>query len=381
MQINLKCSYVMDIQKTVLESRTIRMPQRYREQLGFDLGQFIGLRTNSGTLISLQVMPAFKDDLSRCEESAYVTTVMYEQLNCGNKTADFEIVNDITLGTDPEFFLLSGTKILPANRYFKKWNPVGSDGMLAEIRPSPSVSEDVVVNNIRRQLGEARQRIDARGHKHAVLHAASAYAGVTAGFHLHSGLPKAMLGDNNENRLVLTQIVRALDYYVGLPCVLQEGIQECQRRCATFLPYGKAGDFRLDFRTLEYRVPGGIMLKHPILTRGLLALGAVVVEDAISRVKHCTDDFTDKAAMQTCASLNKLYPNVPSQQEATELINTPGIEGASRNINSIMADVGKMVGINKRAEAVNALFANLTTNFSSNIDDNWETRNVNYNTV
>ena len=381
MKINLKCSYVMDIQKTVLESRTIRMPQKYREHLGFELGQFIELRTNTNNLISLQVMQAFKEDLLTSEFSSYVTTVMFKQLHCGDNSYDFEVVNDITLGTDPEFFLLSGAKLVPATRYFSKWQPVGSDGMLAELRPAPSVDEDVVVSNIKTMFTQARSVVDKRGHRHIVFHASSEYAGVTAGFHLHYGLPKAILGDNMENRVVLSQMVRALDYYVGLPCTLQEGIKGCHRRCSTFLPYGKAGDFRLDNRTLEYRVPGGIMLKNPLLTRGLLALGAVVVEDVISRVKHCTDNFVNKMIMNTSESLNKLYPNVPTQQEVLELICVPGVEGANKHINAIMADVGNMVGIDKRSDAVNDLFANLTTDFGSNIDENWETRQANHNFV
>jgi hypothetical protein len=362
----------MDLKATFLEDRTIRMPQKYRELLGCDIGQFIGLKTVDNDILSLQVMQAFKEDLEQGEDCAYVTSELFNNLNINpHNECDLKIVNDITLGCDPEFFLISDKNIVPANRYFNKYAPVGSDGMLAEIRPAPSVDEHVVVNNIRKQLLEARARIDKRGHKHIRLHAASGYNGLTAGFHLHFGLPTNLLGISDIKTPVIEQIVRVLDYYVGMPCVLQEGIEDSQRRCATFVPYGKAGDYRLDYRTLEYRVAGGAMLKHPILTTGLLALGAVVIEDIISRVKLCTDNFANFSFINNDLNLNKLYPNVPSKNELVELVGVPGTEGVVRHIDKIVTDVGKMVGFNKRSASVENLFINLENKFSHSIDDNW----------
>jgi len=362
----------MDLKATFLEDRTIRMPQKYRELLGCDIGQFIGLKTVDNDILSLQVMQAFKEDVEQDENSAYVTSALFNVLNVGNQHEyDLKVVDDITLGCDPEFFLLSDKKVVPANRYFNKHNPVGSDGMLAEIRPAPSIDEHVVVNNIRKQLIEARSHINKRGHEHIKLYAASGYGGLTAGFHLHFGLPNSLLGNTDIKKPVIEQIVRVLDYYVGMPCVLQEGIEDSQRRCATFVPYGKAGDYRLDYRTLEYRVVGGAMLKHPILTTGLLSLGAVVIEDIVSRIKLCTDDFANFSFINNDLNLNKLYPNVPSNHELIELVGVPGTEGVTRHIDKIVTDVGKMVGFHKRSAAIEQFLINLQNKFSHSIDDNW----------
>jgi len=46
-------------------------------------------------------------------------------------------------------------------------------------------------------------------------------------------------------------------------------------------------------------MPGGSLLRHPILTRGVLGLGAVVIEDIISRIKICTDSFENLEHMSS----------------------------------------------------------------------------------
>lgn len=373
MILNVKRSYLMD-QLGTNESHAIRMPKQYRDQLGVSLGQFILVKVKNDEMLNLEVLPALKVDALKGDQSAYVCAETYNKLTSTTENDTFEIVDDIMLGTDPEFFLLSDNKIVPANRYFQKYNAVGSDGMLAEIRPCPSVHEDEVVNNIRKQLAQARERIDKRGHKYIQLHAMSAYCGITAGFHLHYGLPRALLGDNELTRPLMIQIVRAMDYYVGLPCLIQEGDEDSQRRCAPFLSYGKAGDFRLDLRTLEYRVCGGRMLQHPILTRGLLALGAVVIEDVVSRVKKATNSFTDLNLMHSSDDLNALYPDVPANREMETLIASETSLPALKHLDKIASGLESMVGLDKRRVAVYDLFNNLTTKFDSSIDNNWSTR-------
>jgi len=70
--------------------------------------------------------------------------------------------------------------------------------------------------------------------------AASYYMGISAGFHIHFGLNPSILGSHRGPRAnLLRQVVRALDYYVGIPATISEGQEDSTRRTAPYLEYGK----------------------------------------------------------------------------------------------------------------------------------------------
>lgn len=375
MEININISNKMSVEKQkLLEDRVIRIPKSYREKFGVTVGEFIHLRTNNGELLVLQVEIAYKEDNKADEMSAYVTDTIYAKLNIiNNKNDDIKIIDEITLGTDPEFFLINTVSkdILSATRFFDKWGTIGYDGVLAEIRPDPSTSEEVLTENIRTLLNKAKQIIDQNKTLSTSMIASSHYKGLCSGFHLHYGIPKQLLNNYSSNKPILNTIIRILDFYVALPAVIVEGIKDSGRRCAPFIAYGKIGDYRVDHRTLEYRVPGASLLKHPILAKGLIALGATVIEDVISRARVLTDNFSNKDLLGQ-HNINSLYPGIPDTNTLYRSVCVPDTTNARLYLDSIITDVRNMIGYNKRAASIEAFFSNLDTPFSNNLISNWQ---------
>lgn len=365
-----------------MESRHIRIPFELRKRSGLKEDEFVNLRTKTGKIATLKVSMAYGDDALNDPLSAYVSKEIFDVLcleYIKKYEQDIEVVNNITLGCDPEFFLVNrdDAQIIPAFRLFKKLGQVGHDGVMMEIRPLPSADEFVVANNIYNLIKKAREKInnDRRvdGNKVNMI-AASYYNGLAAGFHLHFGLPHRILGRNRGVKNDFQkQIVRALDYYVGVPAVMPEGKEDHLRRTSQHVIYGKPGERRVDNRTLEYRVPGGSLMRHPILTVGILGLGAIVIEDVVSRMKVDTGSFSDLSAVSDIKGLKKIYPNIPDILELIKIVCSKDLTLARRHIDIITDDVSQMLGFNKRRTSIEQFFKCIHngTKFDSNIENNW----------
>lgn len=353
-----------------LEDRSIRIPEIYREALGLQLGSFIKVQQRDGSNLILQVSKAYNEDVAAECYSAYVTEDIYKLIH---NEPQIKIIPDVMLGCDPEFFLVNPQNgyIVHAGKYFQKWERMGHDGTIAELRPDPNPDATVVVSNIRNLLKQGRARINKANDRHVRMISSSSYNGITAGFHIHFGMPPEMLGTDHVVYRINSQIIQLLDYYVGLPCIIQEGIHDTARRCTTLVPYGKAGDFRLDWRTLEYRVPGGAMLRHPKLAAGLISTAAVVVESAIIKVKELTGDFKNMTAADK-GELIRLYQNVPGLMGLYGLICVPNIDGAMAHLDIILDDIRKMEGYERRAASIEGFFQYLPQVVSNDLEHNWD---------
>jgi len=171
----------------------------------------------------------------------------------------------------------------------------------------------------------------------------------------------------------MQQIVKVLDYYVGIPAVMLEGEIDASRRANIFVDYGKPSDFRLDNRTLEYRVAGGNMLKHPILTNGLIALGEVVVQDIISRVKLSTNGFRHLYWAQREERFKQLYPSVLNTSDVYSLICSPTIGAAKTHLDEIYTGIKNMIGYRERKGDIDMFFSHIynDTQYDNNIEYNW----------
>ncbi len=364
MQLNLSESSIK------LGKNIIYFPEQYKKKLNIKKNKLIKLKQLNGADIVLQVQPACLDDIINNEDTSYVSQELFESLRFDS---DPNGVYKISLGCDPEFFIVN-TKfgnIVHAHKYFDKWATMGSDGMLAEIRPAPSYNPYKVVNNIRKLLKKGHNQIKKKSGDEVQMHATSFYRGVTAGFHLHFGLPKELLGENITTRKIAIQFTRVLDYYIGVICAIHEGYIDSHRRCTAIVPYGKSGDFRIDSRTLEYRVPGGIMLKHPILTKGLLSVATVIATDLITKMTAVTNNFQNIELLKNDKYFAKLYPNVPGLLGVYGLICVPDISGALAHLDIILEDIKKMCTYEKYAIDIENLFINLTKTFDTNIEQNW----------
>jgi len=389
MNIPTKVSKRMSLAEKTDEQRLIRMPEELRKLFQVELNQFVNLKSKDGKIVTLRIMPAYIEDAEADPLLACVDKKIFEILELDDviQEQEIELVDDITLGCDPEFFLIDQTsRLIYASSFFRRWGDVGHDGPMVEIRPLPSTREEIVTDNIYALLKKARYIMDNHPPvlsfnqhiigKNVKMLAASAYKNESAGFHLHYGLPKPLLGPHKYNRKLLAgQIVKALDFYVGIPSIILEGEADSFRRSFVQVGYGKPGGFRLDNKTLEYRVPGGYLLRHPILTRGLLGLGATVIEDVVSRIKIITDNFTHLDEMVAWDDIRIVYPNIPPTADIYKSIVATTTTFAERNLGIIIKDVRDMIGYERRRESIEAFFDCISTKkeYCNLIDENWRT--------
>jgi len=376
MRVPIRVSNTMDSESSwneYYENRIVRIPHWCRDKYGISIGNFHTFREKDGSTMILQVAEAFMEDLEKDASSLYVTSAVFNRLFICEDKVEVERVSGITLGCDPEFFLVdrSNGNLIMANRFVQKQGVVGHDGMLMEIRPYPSTDENILTDNINTLLKQCRIILDntVEG-KNIVMVGASCWKGLTAGFHLHYGLPSALLGRESKTLRLMTTVA---DYYIGIPSIIPEGNEDCYRRVIPMLTYGKPGGYRIDNRTFEFRLPGGSCLRHPILTRGLIALGAIVVEDFVSRLNAGTDRFINLRKVSTFDTIEELYPNIVSAKEIHSTICNIDITPARNTFKSIMNDVRQMIGYKERASSVEPFFDCITngTKFSYNIEDNW----------
>lgn len=393
MRLRLKVSELMNERSRKagsIEDRLIRIPNDLRKDCGLELGEFVNMRSAKGDIVSLRVSMAYAEDVDNDSLGAYATRNVFEALELSEIKIETEkeisAYEGLTLGCDPELFLAwkDSGKILCAKRVFRrKLGEVGHDGYMLEIRPVPSTNELTLGRNIESCLRRARSLIDKSknvdGSKIDMI-ASSSYRGIAAGFHLHFGFPKELRGGRYEGRRwnIRNQIARALDYYVGITSIIPEGRKDNKRRTAQGIRYGKPGEYRQEGATFEYRVPGGYMLRHPILSIGLIGLGAIVMEDVLSRIRVCTNNFQDLGVIRDTKDLRDIYPDVPDIFDLYKIICSSSDMPARQYLDRILNDLTQMVGFKNRMTAVEQMFRCIysRTEFSSSVDENW--RLVNY---
>ena len=364
--------------RSYYENRIIRISEAGRAHYGLQLEDPISLRTIHNEIIVLRVAEALKEDMDDDYSCASITSKNAELLGIHSSVPKSEVqrVRGITLGCDPEAFIvdMATGNLAGASRFFKKFGEVGHDGMMVEFRPPPSTDENVVTNNLWVLIQRARSILNGHpeGNRIGIL-GASSYAGLTAGFHLHYGLPSSLLGYNSGARNLARIMTLAFDYYIGIPAIIPEGSQDYRRRTQLHVEYGKPGGYRLDGRTFEYRLPGGILLQHPIYTRGIIALGATVVEDLVSRISTRTDGFVSLGLITRHEDLKELYPRLPDINGLFGLICSIDIAPARAHLAGIINDVRQMVGYEQRAQSIEPFFQHLMdgTTFNQNIELNW----------
>jgi len=352
-----------------LEYKLARMSLKLRKELNVNLGEFIRFKNDT----ILQVDRAFNEDILKYgEDKIFVTSDTFNLIDNNN---DIEIVDTITMGCDPELFIVNrySGKLIPSSNFFKKWDSIGYDGLLCELRPNPHIKPEIVTNTLFGMINTIQNKYIEQGLTQLMSYASSAAFGLTAGFHCHMGIPKNLLNKRSPNyQTYVNMLVKTLDYYVGVLSIIPEGTAENQRRCAPFVSYGKVSDYRIDNRTLEYRVPGGALLKSPALACGLMSLCSLVSTDVISKLKDYTNDFKHTQIPAEKILLKELYPNVPEIKELYQLICVPDTTSAVKISESIFDELSNMLDYKKHKKNVVAFKDSIYKNTSNDIWNNWK---------
>lgn len=344
-----------------VEDRLIRIPKGLRGKLGYKTGLFLSLKSKLGNPIVLQIMPAFKADADADMESAWVSNETIKILDVQNMPT-LKPAEDILIGCDPEFFLVDYDvkRMITASHFFYRWGELGSDLGLAELRPRPSSNIDQLTDNIRVLIAKADTVLKSRtvfANRNLKMVAASCYGDqiggyATAGFHVHFGLPENILNKSEQSYNLLVRMTWILDYYVGVLSVLPEREIDAIRRTMGRSQYGKPSDFRSDGHTLEYRVPGGHLLRHPVLTKALLSLSKVVMKDMMTRFSAYSDGFKKPLLFRKYDDLKIFYPNLPDRELLWRAMTSPIPMDAMRMYPSIITDITKMVGYEEQKQTI-----------------------------
>lgn len=353
-----------------IENSLIRMPEMLRKKMNVDLGNIIIVKN-----LPLQVNKIFKDDKIDAFLKAFVSESVIKKLGIPTHTLNVE--KHITLGCDPELFLVDKdtNKLYNPGFLVKKTAPVGYDGMLAELRPEPDVDPCKVVDNLYKLIKELQTLLLNKNLNNVRMLARSSGWGLFAGFHIHLGIPKQLLDPTTPNYIkILRVIIKSLDYYVGTLAVLIENT-DFARRCNPLVAYGKVGDFRVDNRTLEYRVPGGALLKHPDLAKGLLSIASLVAHDVIERIRLFTEDFVRDIEDESKLAQH-IYPNLIDTQYMFSLICSPNISRAEKEYNIIKQDLCCMVNYDYYRDSINQFIDLMNTKIVDDIWLNWSRQDV-----
>ena len=407
MKLNIRVSKGMMSPKAPfgqIEQYVIRIPDHLRKALDLRVGETLYLKTVDDESLVLTVYPALGKDEWYDSESAFVVKRVFDRVNLESKKkieSSLKLIEGgVSLGCDPEFVIVDRNigKAFPANSIIGGGAnaKIGSDHGLVEIRPDPAMDEHKLIENMRLLLIGARTKLDSLLEGAALRGNKSFYAGKDltfegrssilsykeklwfCGFHLHFGLhPRLRIGKKNTNYrgviAFLASTIMALDYFVAIPAIIPEDSNDSIRR--TNGEYGQPGDFKHNkFFTLEYRVPGGHHMRSPMLSKGLIAIGALVVEDIMTKAQEITNGFTRLSKLSSYAKMRELYPQLPDYKVLKLALTTKDVNIAKDLYQGLVPQLEHMVKYEERKEAIAPFVEYISSgshNISANIEDNW----------
>jgi len=387
MNLKIRLSDKMSDTKSALgsiEDRLIRLPAKIREENGLLIGSFLSCVTKDGDAINLKVFPAYASEVDEDPEAAWVSKSTHSLLNT-KSIKQISSADKILIGCDPEFFIVNAKtlKTISASNFFAHYGDIGSDCGLAELRPRPAFKEEDLTFIMRELFLKALSHINDRKlftHSDIDMIASSYHNSNAAGFHIHFGLPNFMLRTNNSTYTLLSYIVCILDYYLGIPAIWPEGNEDNTRRSVKYSRYGKPGDYRYDSMTLEYRVPGGHLLRHPILSNGIIAIAKTVMNDILTRLKTYSNNFSIPIRLNNYDALHKFYPRLPSRKEVFSAITSENIALAASYTDKIFEDISLMTNYNESKPSILKYFNYVVqyfqgkTKYNKSISINWRLR-------
>lgn len=233
-------------------------------------------------------------DLTQTDRNrlAFVSSTTFKTIFGGNiskvkATAAYisDTVEDILIGTDPEFALKNKNgglvHALTAFEYKYLDRPLGADdyGLQVELRPDPSTDHKELVRTMRKILQQDPKVDKISDYKWWV----TSYDSFGFGGHIHLGNTR-ILEAKNLSYAYYVIATRILDELVAIPHSRVEGKGGKQRREHT--RFGHCGDFRNDLKPqrLEWRTIGADWLAHPDLAKAVFGTVKAVVEDLCNRI-------------------------------------------------------------------------------------------------
>ena len=129
--------------------------------------------------------------------------------------------------------------------------------------------------------------------------------------------------------------------------------------------------------TLEYRVPGGHLLRHPILSSGILSIGITVMKDMLSRFQAYSNNFKRVIELKEYNDIKKFYPNMPNRDVVYQCMVSHDTSEAMKHVDVILNDLSKMIGYKENSDQIISYFdyvlnyAQKRVKFDENMEVNW----------
>jgi hypothetical protein len=233
-------------------------------------------------------------ELSQADRNrlAFVSSTTFKTIVGGNirsvkATAAYlaDTVEDILIGTDPEFALKNknGSLVHALTTFEYKYltEPLGADdyGLQVELRPDPSTDHKELVKTMRSILQHDPKVSKISDYKWWV----TSYDSFGFGGHIHLGNTR-ILEAKKLSYAYYVIATRLLDELVAIPHSRVEGKGGTQRRAHT--RFGHCGDFRNDLKPqrLEWRTIGADWIAHPDLAKAVFGTVKAIVEDLCNRI-------------------------------------------------------------------------------------------------
>jgi len=231
----------------------------------------------------------------------FVTTKTLNAINGGGgrkKNKNIWVSNSIkntVLGSDPEFLLFDREteNVIRAYNVLQTAGPLGSDGAMAEVRPTPSTSTEGIVSNIKKifKNDKSVKYIEQYKWMSACYHRDNS-RDYPVGGHIHIGTPAKIANLNKKTKeaffIVLNKI---LDELLAIPLTKLDGAENGHRRrancqvCPTgHHGYGFFGEMRMPHGRLEHRTLSGMWLVHPSVAKAVFGTTKAIVDEVFKLV-------------------------------------------------------------------------------------------------
>jgi hypothetical protein len=347
------------------ENYMARISKEIRQKFSLKCGTYIKLECDTGEDVILQINPAYNEDLKLIPDfvGMFVTSYVAKQL--GLNKPDTNTVNDLTLGMDPEAFIIDELgHTVDASKFFDGFK-IGNDCGLLEFRPNPSTTPTGIVDNLYKLINKASKTLSPRW---LDIVAASSFNLKPAGFHLHFGYNSGLKNHTSQIKLVGA----LLDYVVGVLMLTKEVRQDKYRRGSS--QYGKPSDVKRSRVSFEYRVPGGRLMESPILAIGAVSIAEIAVKDFLSKCKNITENLAYPERFENYKQLQEMYPLMSSKDLVHEVLtNTTSTEiYLHKIVDNIIYTIQGLEGYESRKKEIEMFLNYKSTYMENNLVNHWK---------
>ena len=292
------------------ENGLVRMAKVARDSMGFDSSVELYPETKAADkrlkgAMMLDIFHAFSEDIKAAKAAGltpeemrrvgFVTTKTFNKIT-GSKSdkpkKNIWITDDITdtiIGADPEFILFDNDeRIIKANNIMGKEGQIGSDGAMAELRPSPAVTPEGLTENIRSLFNNKQLTGKIKDYKWvAGCYFKDDHRDYPIGGHIHIGNPMQIARIDMDRRLdFFKSFNKILDERLALPMIKIDGadLGRARRTECVIGKYGYFGEWRQCNGRLEHRTLSGMWLMHPKLATLVFGVAKAIIDEVYRRV-------------------------------------------------------------------------------------------------